>query len=206
MGSSASTSTRRSTTAQSTVVTSLSVVTTPLSPVRPKPCKCHPTPTSWAVRKTPWDTSNALCPRDLRSTSSKRSITTRRSSDSPQGSTPACQRPKIDEFKALDNDKKILRFTARFNTRVPEDFDRRFIISFYLSDDTISIYEPLQKNSGIVHGKFLERNPYKNVDKLPAIITPTDMPLGGDVKINGYSFHILSADEYTTTYLNQYYV
>jgi len=116
------------------------------------------------------------------------------------------QRPKIDEFKALDNDKKILRFTARFNTRVPEDFDRRFIISFYLSDDTISIYEPLQKNSGIVHGKFLERNPYKNVDKLPNIITPTDMPLGGDVKINGYSFHILSADEYTTTYLNQYYV
>jgi len=30
-------------------------------------------------------------------------------------------RPKVDEFKALDNDKKILRFTARFNTRVPED-------------------------------------------------------------------------------------
>jgi len=64
-------------------------------------------------------------------------------------------RPKVDEFKALDNDKKILRFTARFNTRVPEDFDRRFIISFYLSDDTISIYEPLQKNSGIIPGKFL---------------------------------------------------
>merc|ERR1711957_918009 len=94
MGSSASTNTRRSTTAQSTVVTSLSVVTTPLSPVRPKPCRYHPTPTLWAVRKTPWDTSNALCPRDLRSTSSKRSITTRRSSDSPQGSTPACPRTR----------------------------------------------------------------------------------------------------------------
>lgn len=83
------------------------------------------------------------------------------------------QRPKVDEFKALDNDKKILRFTARFNTRVPEDLDRRFIISFYLSDDTIAIYEPLQKNSGIVHGKFLERNQYKNVADLPNIITPT---------------------------------
>lgn len=53
------------------------------------------------------------------------------------------QRPKVDEFKALDNDKKILRLTARFNTKVPEDVDRRFIISFYLSDDTIAIYEPL---------------------------------------------------------------
>lgn len=111
------------------------------------------------------------------------------------------QRPRIDEFKALDNDKKILRFTARFNTRVPEDIDRRFIVSFYLSDDTISIYEPLQKNSGVLHGKFLERNQYKNCDALPNIITPTDMPLGGDVKINGHSFHILSMDEYSANYL-----
>lgn len=116
------------------------------------------------------------------------------------------QRPKVDEFKALDNDKKILRFTARFNTRVPEDLDRRFIISFYLADDTISIYEPQQKNSGILHGKFLERNQYKNYDDPTKHITPTDMPLGGDVKINGYSFHILFADEYTENYLRQYYV
>jgi len=28
----------------------------------------------------------------------------------------------------VDNDKKVLRYTARFNTRVPEDVDRRFII------------------------------------------------------------------------------
>lgn len=52
------------------------------------------------------------------------------------------QRPKVDFFKAVDNDKNILRFTARLNTRVPEDVDRRFIISFYLADDSIGIYEP----------------------------------------------------------------
>jgi len=112
------------------------------------------------------------------------------------------QKPKIDFFKAVDNDKNILRFTARFNTRVPEDFDRRFIISFYLSDDSISIYEPAQKNSGIIPGKFLHRRKYKNVDKNMEFITPTDMPIGGDVKINGHSFHILSCDEYTSSYLN----
>lgn len=72
--------------------------------------------------------------------------------------------PKGDFFKYVDNDKKILRFTAKFNTRVPEDFDRRFIISFYLADDTISIFEPAQKNSGIIEGAFLERKKYKNVD------------------------------------------
>ncbi len=104
----------------------------------------------------------------------------------------------------MDNDKKILRYTAKFNTRVPEDVDRRFIISFYLSDDTTSIYEPAQKNSGIVEGKFLERGKYKNVDKNNALVTPTDLPIGGNVKINGYSFQILSCDDYTQAYLDRH--
>jgi hypothetical protein len=38
------------------------------------------------------------------------------------------EKPKKDFFKAVDNEGKILRFTARLNTRVPEDVDRRFII------------------------------------------------------------------------------
>jgi hypothetical protein len=111
-------------------------------------------------------------------------------------------KPKRDFFKYVDNDKKILRYTARFNTRIPEDVDRRFIISFFLSDDTISIFEPAQKNSGIMEGKFLERRKYKNVDKNHEFITPSDLALGGDVKINGHSFHILSCDEYTQSYLD----
>lgn len=115
-------------------------------------------------------------------------------------------KPKGNFFKSVDNDKKILRFTARFNTRVPEDVDRRFIISFYLADDSLSIYEPAQKNSGIIEGKFLERRKYKNVDKEGAFITPTDMPIGGDVKINGYSYHILTCDEYTRNYLGGHLV
>lgn len=38
------------------------------------------------------------------------------------------EKPKKDFFKQVDNEGKILRFTAKFNTRVPEDVDRRFII------------------------------------------------------------------------------
>jgi len=115
-------------------------------------------------------------------------------------------KPKGNFFKSVDNDKKILRFTARFNTKVPEDVDRRFIISFYLADDAISIYEPAQKNSGIIEGKFLHRNKYKNVDNNNEPITPSDMAIGGDVKINGHSFHILSCDDYTTKYLSEHLV
>jgi len=111
------------------------------------------------------------------------------------------KQPKKDYFKYVDNDHKILRYTAKLNTKVPEDIERRFIVSFYLSDDTVSVFEPANKNSGIVEGKFLERRKYKNVDKNMEFITPTDFPLGGDVKINGYSFKILSCDEYTDNYL-----
>lgn len=111
------------------------------------------------------------------------------------------KKPKIDFFKYVDNDNKILRYTARLNTRVPEDVDRRFIISFYLADDTISIYEPAQKNSGIKEGPFLQRDKYKNVDNNLEFINPTDLPVGGDIKINGYNFHILGSDEFTTKYL-----
>lgn len=113
-------------------------------------------------------------------------------------------RPKCDFFKRLDNDKRILRFTARFNTRVPEDVDRRFIISFYLMDDSIGIYEPEQKNSGITSGKFLERRVYKNVNNGGKNLTPTDMPIGGDVTINGHNFHILSCDDYSKQYLDSH--
>lgn len=113
-------------------------------------------------------------------------------------------KPKRDFFKYVDNDKRILRFTAKFNTRVPEDIDRRFIIAFYLSDDALSIFEPASKNSGIIEGKFLERGRYKNVDKNMAFVSPTDLPIGGDCKINGYSFHILSCDEYTQKYLSSH--
>mmetsp|Transcript_1562 Transcript_1562/g.1529 ORF Transcript_1562/g.1529 Transcript_1562/m.1529 type:complete len:280 (+) Transcript_1562:703-1542(+) len=103
------------------------------------------------------------------------------------------EKPKKDFFKYVDNDKKTFRYTARFNTQIPEDVDRRFIICFFLADDTLSIFEPAQKNSGVVGGKFLERRKYKK--KNGEFITPSDFVIGGDVVINAHSFHILNADE-----------
>ncbi len=114
-------------------------------------------------------------------------------------------KPKKDFFKYVDNDKKVLRYTAKFNTQVPEDVDRRFIISYHLADDTLGIFEPAQKNSGVVEGKFLERRKYKNKHNGNNFITPTDMAVGGDIVINSYSFRILSTDEYTEKYLDSHF-
>ena len=58
-------------------------------------------------------------------------------------------------------DSHVLRFFARLDTNRPIDMDRTFIISFFLSDDTISVFEPEKRNSGIVHGKFIERSKIK---------------------------------------------
>eukprot|EP00966_Prymnesium_polylepis_P111832 2587330-Prymnesium_polylepis.1 len=65
--------------------------------------------------------------------------------------------PKKNFRRMMENDRKILRFMARLDTDTPEDQGRIFVIKYYLSDDTVAVFEPPQKNSGIVGGKFLER-------------------------------------------------
>ena len=50
---------------------------------------------------------------------------------------------------------------------VAVDRERRFVISFYMADQTLSVYEPVLPNSGLQGGKFLERaRVYKNGSKL----------------------------------------
>jgi hypothetical protein len=47
----------------------------------------------------------------------------------------------------MDN-QNYLRFKAKFNTTKPEDVNREFIITFFLNDDTVLVYEPNARNSG----------------------------------------------------------
>ena len=65
--------------------------------------------------------------------------------------------PKKNFRRMMENDRKILRFMARLDTDMPEDQGRIFVIKYYLSDDTVAVFEPPQKNSGIVGGNFLKR-------------------------------------------------
>ena len=60
------------------------------------------------------------------------------------------KQPMKDYFKYIDNDKITLRFLARLNTKVSEDMNRRFLISFFLADDSIQVYEMPNKNSGTI--------------------------------------------------------
>lgn len=76
----------------------------------------------------------------------------------------------------------------------PEDKGRRFILSFYLSDDMISIFEPQVRNSGIIGGKFLEKSrvpkPGSSMDN-PTYYGPADFAIGAVVEgevVSDYSF------------------
>jgi hypothetical protein len=46
----------------------------------------------------------------------------------------------------------------------PEDEGREFTVTYYTLDNTISIYEPPKRNSGIIGGKFLSRREIKDIN------------------------------------------
>lgn len=109
--------------------------------------------------------------------------------------------PKKDYYKYIDNDTLILRFLARLNTKVLEDVDRRFLISFFVADDTIQVYEMSNRNSGIWEGKFLKRGKYTNVENDNKQFTISDFEIGKSMRINTFSFYVLDADEFTKKWM-----
>lgn len=55
--------------------------------------------------------------------------------------------PQRDMKKFLELDKYNLRFKAQMISQIEEDSDRKFIITYYLCDDTISVFEIGQRNA-----------------------------------------------------------
>lgn len=56
--------------------------------------------------------------------------------------------PKMDFHKFIKLDRYLLRFGARMLSDVQENRERLYIITYYLSDDTISVFEIGARNSG----------------------------------------------------------
>ena len=82
-------------------------------------------------------------------------------------------------------------------TQKPEDVGRKFIITLFLNDDTVMVYEPQVRNSGIVSGKFLEKTKYKNKLEGGRFFEPQDFLIGKSVEVNSYRFRVQEHDERT---------
>ncbi|XP_076099003.1 EF-hand domain-containing family member C2-like isoform X1 [Mytilus galloprovincialis] len=122
--------------------------------------------------------------------------------------------PKRDFIKFMEKDRRgldsnVLRFLARMDTSKPIDQDRRFIISYFLSDDTILVFEPPVRNSGIIGGKFLERSRVKKPEQplystqMSEYYLSSDLYVGSRVIFNSHVFLLIDADEYAFRYMEE---
>jgi len=75
---------------------------------------------------------------------------------------------------------------------------RKFVVYFYMMDESIQVIEPRQTNSGIIQGVFLKRHRVQKADSQP--FSYKDFNLGSDIVFYGTSFHIYDADEYTKAF------
>ncbi|XP_035176276.1 EF-hand domain-containing protein 1 [Oxyura jamaicensis] len=112
--------------------------------------------------------------------------------------------PRKDIIKMLENDHKVLRYQVALESPNPEDRKRRFILSYFLSNDMISIYEPPVRNSGIIGGKYLGKTkvakPGSTTDNA-TYYGPSDFIIGSTIEVFGHRFVITDADEYVLNYM-----
>uniref|UniRef100_A0A670YWT8 EF-hand domain containing 2 n=1 Tax=Pseudonaja textilis TaxID=8673 RepID=A0A670YWT8_PSETE len=118
--------------------------------------------------------------------------------------------PQKDFRKFMEKDSNILRFLAQYITSDPIAKDRKFIISYFLSDDTISVFEPPQRNTGVIGGKFLERSRIKKPgqefykSEPSEYYTAKDLFVGAKVCFHGHVFLLVDADEYAFNYMEKH--
>ncbi|XP_052530162.1 EF-hand domain-containing family member C2 [Tympanuchus pallidicinctus] len=123
--------------------------------------------------------------------------------------------PQKDFKKFMEKDRRglesnTLRFLAKLATENPIDKDRKFVICYFLSDDTISVFEHTQRNTGILGGKFLERSRIKKPGQELFKSEPSeyfkaqDLFIGARVCFHGHNFLLVDADEYTINYMEKH--
>ena len=93
-----------------------------------------------------------------------------------------------------------MRFEARLETEDPVDAERSFVVSFFLSDDSILIFEKAIPNSGMKGGKFLERMKLKLPDG-SRYYRETDLYIGAHLALGGHPMVLTEADAYCYNYM-----
>lgn len=88
-------------------------------------------------------------------------------------------------------------------TRLDEvDKARRFVITWFLEDDTLQVFEPPKRNSGLLAGKILTRCKLRNPDTGDFFRT-SDFQVGAVLNINGQKYRLDSTDDYSRKVMEQ---
>ena len=110
--------------------------------------------------------------------------------------------PRKDLAKMMKYDGKIICYKTKLcadgkkKQVAQNDVDRVFVFKYFLSDDTMSIFEPPIRNSGFIGGKFLERGKHKNVET-GKFFAKDDFKVNGKIRICGRCFMVFElSDEF----------
>ena len=99
-----------------------------------------------------------------------------------------------------------VRFEAKMRSLRPEEEGRRFVITYHLADDTMTIFEPYIPNSGRMSTRFLIKSKVPKsqakVNGEPDYFTIDDFYIGCRLRIHGHDFEITGADERVRKYLD----
>jgi hypothetical protein len=109
--------------------------------------------------------------------------------------------PKTDYLKLMMFNGVDLRFLAKLVGAKPQDKNRRFVVTYFMAVDKISVFEEFEANSGHMGGKFAEKRRVKN----PAngeFYTVADLKIGTNIILDHFEFEILKADDFTQNYIN----
>ena len=90
--------------------------------------------------------------------------------------------------------EKALKYTAKLVTKRDSEKGRMFRISWYLDTGTMSIYEPVQRNSGVVGGAFQKRQKTIN-EKTGEYVKLEELYVGATLVIRSHLFEITDVDE-----------
>lgn len=110
--------------------------------------------------------------------------------------------PRRDVNKLMDNADRTMRFEAAMETGARDDARRRFVVTLHLADDSVSVWERRQKNSGHDEGRFAARARIKN-PSTGRWFTPQDFFVGATVTVSAVPFRLLQADEATMRHMEE---
>ncbi|EAY11807.1 hypothetical protein TVAG_458790 [Trichomonas vaginalis G3] len=97
----------------------------------------------------------------------------------------------------MDDEKtQVLNFKAKMLSDYPEDRRRQFMISYYLCDKTMAIFEANVPNSGFRAGKFLQRTRVRNPET-KKFFEPEAFYVGAKIQASGRVFELLDAAPHT---------
>lgn len=101
-------------------------------------------------------------------------------------------------------ENKIISFFASLLSGGIDDVERRFVLSYYVSDSTLKIQEPPVRNSGFTGGLFLSRREIKKEDG--TMLKFSDMYIGCKLKVLKHVFLLLDSNHSTLKWLEDQYL